>query len=279
MYIIADAGSTKVQWTLADNGAIINTIYTRGINPIHQSQEEIDAVVKESFDALQGAKIEAIYYYGAGCIGGDVNARVVRSLQTISGLAADKITVESDLMGAARALSQGEPTVACILGTGSNSCYYDGKKIVENVPPLGYILGDEGSGADIGKRLVSAVLKGHTNEGFEKAFFEFAKTDYAGIIERVYRQPEANRFLASFAQFAHAHFEEECVWDIVSESFVAFIDRNLTRYEKLRESRLAFVGGIAYNFRDILTDVVASYGLQIDAIEPTPQRGLVAYHV
>ncbi len=278
MYLIADAGSTKVEWTLADKGSIVKTVYTRGINPIHQSQYEIYAIAKECFDALGECTIDSIHYYGAGCIGGEVNARVKNSLLSVSGITPDAITVESDLMGAARALSNGEPTVVCILGTGSNSCYFDGVAIVDNVPPLGYILGDEGSGADIGKRIVSTVLKGLVDDNFKQALYTYAETDYAGIIDRVYRKPEANRFLASFAQFAHAHLDDERVWNIVSESFMSFVERNLLSYSSIRECRLAFVGSVAYNFRDVLDGVLSSYGLQIDAVQQTPQRGLVEFH-
>ena len=278
MYLVADAGSTKVEWTLADNGQIINTIYTQGINPIHQTAEQIAAVVGECCASLADAAVERVHYYGAGCIGGEVNSRVSDALQSAFGLAPDAVSVDSDLMGAARALSGGEPSVICILGTGSNSCYFDGKNIVENTPPLGYILGDEGSGADIGKRIVSAALKGLMEDDFKQSLFGFAQCDYSGIIENIYRKPNANRYLASFARFARQHLDNERVWDVVAESFVAFVERNLLNYSVLHECKLAFVGSIAYHFRDILENVILSYGLQIDDVALTPQRGLVEAH-
>ena len=270
MKIIADSGSTKCTWLMTD-GVHTTELRTRGINAVQNSPE----LIREALAELPPCeKPEAIFFYGAGCgrTFPEATAKMVRALREHFG--AEHIEAESDLLGAARALFGRGEGVACILGTGSNSCWCRGGEIVENVPPLGYVLGDEGSGSAMGRNLVNGIFKGHIP--LREAFLAAHGLTYEEIIRRVYSEPYANRFLASFAPFVHAHLDCPEVRAMVLKTFADFAERNLSRYPA--HLTVGCVGGVAAGFADLLCAALAQCGYQVGQIVASPAAGLIEYH-
>ncbi|WP_251621823.1 BadF/BadG/BcrA/BcrD ATPase family protein [Odoribacter lunatus] len=274
MYLIADSGSTKTQWCLIE-GEKRREIRTSGINPVYQSEIEIGEMLKREFGAEERG-IEAIYFYGAGCAFPEKNEQVKKALDDFFKSA--RIEIASDLLAAARALFQRQKGIACILGTGSNSCYYDGENIVRNIPPLGFILGDEGSGAVMGKRLVADILKGILSKELADLFFQTYPYSYAELIERIYRQPFPNRFLAAFTLFLKQHIASPEINKLVSDSLEEFIIRNLVQYKEVDNLPVSFIGSIAFHFQEQLFPLLDKYGFRAGKIVPTPMDGLIAFH-
>ena len=221
---------------------------------------------------IDTAKVQQIHFFGAGCALPERKAQVANALKVF--FANAEISVESDLLGAARALLGGEKGIACILGTGSNSCFYDGDKIVENVSPLGFILGDEGSGAVLGKLFVGDCLKNQLPEALRDKFMDEYQLTPAIILDRVYKQPFPNRFLASFMPFLAAHKHEPAVYNLIYNAFVAFLRRNVMQYD-YSSYPVSFTGSVAYYFADILRKAAADCGVSVDKIEKNPMKGLV----
>ena len=221
--------------------------------------------------------IDEVYYYGAGCLFDNI-CNNVRNAISRNLPSAKKIMVDTDLLAAARAVCGNEPGIACILGTGSNSCYYDGEKIVDNVSPLGYILGDEGSGAVLGKLLVGDVLKKQMPQHLiDKFMAQYSLTPQV-IIENVYRKPNANRFLASLSPFLAENIEEPSVHRLVLNAFKSFFVRNVENYKDYRELPVNFVGSIAVNYREVLEEAAKALYINIGKIIKSPMEGLVKYH-
>ena len=191
---------------------------------------------------------------------------------------ADRIEVESDLLGAARAVCQHQEGLACILGTGSNSCFYDGEKIVGNIPPMGYILGDEGSGAVLGKLFLNALFKGALPDGMKADFLQSSGLSYPEIIQRVYRQPMANRFLASTSLYISEHLDVPALWELVKQNFRDFFHKNIAQYGR-HDLPVGAIGSIAYHYRDLLQEVAEEEGYNLSKIAKSPMEGLVAYHL
>ncbi len=247
---------------------------TQGITPVHQSEETIRDILRgELLPRLAAAEVTAVHFYGAGCTPQKIPA--MSRLLTELLPSAQTVEVAGDMLGAARALCGKQAGIVCILGTGSNSCYYDGESIVSNVSPLGYILGDEGSGAYLGKRLVGDCLKGQLPERLCRRFLERFQLTPADIIERVYRQPLANRFLASLSCFLGENRQEPEIHKLLVECFSAFVRRNLLSYPA---AKLYCTGSIAYYYAEELHEAAAAFGLQIERILQKPMEGLVAYH-
>jgi len=271
MKVIADSGSTKCEWIFGDGDRILR-LRTAGINAVQQSPDAIRAVLAE-LPPLDG--VEELRFYGAGC--GDsfpeASAVLRRELAARFG-PGTAIGLGSDLLGAARALFGRGEGIACILGTGSNSCHCRGGEIVANVPPLGYVLGDEGSGAVLGRNLVNGIFKGMIPLR-EEFLHTFALT-YAGLIRRVYREPAANRFLASFAPFIRAHLDCAPVRKMVVRSFGEFAARNLSGYPA--GLPVAFVGGVAAHFEEPLREAMAAAGREVVRIVCSPAEELWKYH-
>lgn len=275
MILIADSGSTKTQWCVIDNGKVLKEIYTLGINPFYQSTDEISADLVEKLSSkLDSSLITNVSFYGAGCSFDDKKQIVRDALQPLFPQAA--IEIDSDLLGAARALFQRQKGIACILGTGSNSCYYDGTQIVQNISPLGFILGDEGSGAVLGKHLVADILKNQLPTELKEKFFTQFQFTPAEILDRVYKKPFPNRFLAQFTPFLLDNLEEPAIFNLVFDSFDAFLTRNLLRYE-LEDMEVGFVGSIAHHFRDVLEIVACERNINITKVEQRPMEGLIQF--
>ena len=284
--LIVDSGSTKTSWcfaflpdTKSADGA--RTVTTEGLNPAVMSAEEVEEKVSKALNhclqslSISAADVDNVFFYGAGCIAG--RAGVVS--ESISSILVDaRIYVADDLLGAARALCGHKAGIACILGTGSNSCLYDGKNIVAHTPALGYVLGDEGSGAVLGRKFLNAVLKQTLPENIRKRFLQESGLDMAEVINRVYRSPAPNRFLASMSKYIHGYLDEKEVRDIVVDNFEDFIRNNILAYgDKFRTINV--VGSIAYHYKEQLTEAASRNGFQIGKIIKSPIEGLIEYHM
>lgn len=284
--LIVDSGSTKTSWcfaflpdTKSADGA--RTVTTEGLNPAVMSAEEVEEKIAKALNhclqslSISAADVDNVFFYGAGCIAGRAGV-VSESIQSI--LVDAKIYVADDLLGAARALCGHKAGIACILGTGSNSCLYDGKNIVAHTPALGYVLGDEGSGAVLGRKFLNAVLKQTLPENIRKRFLQESGLDMAEVINRVYRSPAPNRFLASMSKYIHGYLDEKEVRDIVIDNFEDFIRNNILAYgDKFRTINV--VGSIAYHYKEQLTEAASRNGFQIGKIIKSPIEGLIEYHM
>lgn len=275
MILIADSGSTKTDWCMVENGKNILRFQTRGTNPFFQTEQEVEKEIETGLlPKLNGLIPSVIHFYGAGCAFSDKNDMIRRAIGRYLPVS---IEVGSDLLAAARALCGNQPGIACILGTGSNSCQYDGKEIIKNVSPLGFILGDEGSGAVLGKLLIGDVLKDQLPPALKDQFLSEYGLTQALIMERVYRQPFPNRFLAGFSPFILEHLEEPAIWELATRSFLAFFTRNVKQYDYY-DLPVHLVGSVAWHYQDILKDIAFDLGIHIGAIARSPMEGLVKYY-
>lgn len=282
MILTADSGSTKCHWALVDtttNDDKLNIIETRGINPVTCSAEQVKEIIAEGLlSNIDAAQVEGVYFYGAGCI---ANAPATLELQrTFQDIfpQASTVVVATDMLGAAHALCGHDKGIVCILGTGSNSAYYDGSQLTKNVPPLGYILGDEGGGANLGKTFVSDALKGLMPHEIVDLMYEECQTSYAQIIENVYRKPNANRYLASFVPFMARHRDCVEIGQCIARAFDNFIERNLLQYPDVEQMPINFVGSIAAVFEQELSEALKRHSLSLGKIERSPIGGMVKYH-
>lgn len=277
MILIADSGATKTDWCSGNNREDIRIIQTQGINPFHQSEEHIERVLREELlpHLKQDSPVTSIFFYGAGCT--PEKSPIVRDkLKALFPEAT--IEVESDLLGAARSLCGRKKGIVCILGTGSNSCEYDGEKITSNVPPLGYILGDEGSGAALGKRLVSDCLKNQLSEKLCRLFLIETGLTPSTLINKVYREPQANRFLAGLTPFLSRHREEPEIHELLISCFTDFFLRNVMQY-KYQNTAIHFTGSIARHFRQEVEEAARTTGLRTGQFIQSPIDGLANYHL
>lgn len=278
MILLADSGSTKTDWGLVENGKLVKRLRTSGMNPFQMSEEAITEEIKTHLvPELPGTVLDEVHFYGAGCTKEKqpVVERALRANLTING----ECEVASDMLGAARGICGHKPGIACILGTGSNSCSYDGKNLVKNVSPLGFILGDEGSGAVLGKLLVGDVLKNQMPEAITKRFFEKYKLTSAEIIDRVYRQPKPNTFLASFVPFLEENIDEPKIYNLVKESFRSFLRRNVMQYDGWQTLPIGFNGSIAKIYKKPLLEALEEEGMHLGRIIQAPMEAMVEYHV
>lgn len=278
MILIADSGSTKTDWCVVEQGTLLRRIGTRGTNPYFQSEEEIaDEIATALLPRLEGHKPDNVHFYGAGCAFPDKTAMVCRAITRHLGLTEERVEVSTDMLAAARGLCGHTAGIACIMGTGSNSCYYDGRQIVANVSPLGFILGDEGSGACLGKLLVGDILKNQMPPALKEEFLSHYGLTPADIIDRVYRQPFPNRFLAGLSPFLARHLDEPCVHALVLDSFKAFLRRNVMQYD-YRRHEAHFIGSIAFHYRQVLEEAARETGVRIGTIVQSPMEGLIRHH-
>lgn len=280
MILIADCGSTKIDWCLLNGKKVEKQVFTLGMNAVMLTEEEmrsrIGAELMPELTAYAG-DIKEVYFYGAGCISTEVCSNVASAIKA-NIPEAEKIEVYTDLLAAARALCGHEPGIACIMGTGSNSCLYDGKGIAANVSPLGFILGDEGSGAVLGKLFLGDVLKNQLPAEVTAEFLEEYSLDLLTIIRRVYREPQPNRFLASVTPFISKHIDIKEIHDMVLGTFTAFFKRNIMQYTGYEAHKVNFVGSIAYYFREVLEEAARNSGCTIGKVIKSPMEGLLKYH-
>ena len=276
MILIADSGSTKVDWSVVDNGKLVKRAFTKGINPFFQSEEEISNEIETTLILqLDTQDFDAVYFYGAGCTFDKVEI-VKRAIQKNIKVIKE-VEVSTDMLAAARGLCGYSSGIACIMGTGSNSCYYDGKNIVDNVSPLGFILGDEGSGAVLGKLFVSDLLKNQLTPGLKEKFLAQFNLTVGDIIDRVYRKPFPNRFLATFSPFISEHLDDPGVRMLVMNSFKSFLKRNVMQYD-FEGKPVGFVGSVAFHYREVLEEAVNDMHLKMGKIVQSPMEGLIEYY-
>lgn len=278
MTLIADCGSTKIDWCLLNGKEKVAQIFTTGMNALLMTEEEMTARIKqELIPHINNYPVDHIYYYGAGIISDEIKSHVTNALKA-NLPNVQQVHVDTDLLAAARALCGRKPGIACILGTGSNSCYYDGEQVADNVSPLGYILGDEGSGATLGKMLVGDVLKRQLPQKLCEEFLTEYSLDRNTIIDHVYRKPAANRFLAQFAPFLARHIAEPAIHDLVLRAFTAFFVRNVENYKDYQKLPCNFVGSIASHLKPTLVEAAQARGITIGNIIQAPMEGLIKYH-
>jgi N-acetylglucosamine kinase-like BadF-type ATPase len=281
MLLIADSGSTKTDWAYINSDNEIKHIQTIGLNPYYLSENEINKQIQYLKYRIKNQQIikslnHQIHFYGSGCGVGvkkDVIQRVLAGHYRNSA-----ITVNTDILGAARALLCNEKGIACILGTGANSCFYDGNSIKDGVRSTGYIFGDEGSGSHLGKMLIQHYLKNSLPKNLIEAFDEQYKLKLSDILDKIYRQPFPNRFLASFSPFIIKYISEPFLKEMVDKCFMEFIDYYIKGYKDYRELKISLTGSVAYHFKDQIEDVFYKNGLEISLIVKSPIENLVEYH-
>ena len=259
--LIADAGSTKTDWVVTDReGERITSINTNGVNALLCSPGSIQSMATKVDTMLrqEDMKVNALHYYGAGCATPQICQRCEEELR--QAIRAEEVRVYSDLLGAARSLLQRERGIACILGTGSNSCLYDGKKIVSNVPSMGYVLGDEGSGAVLGRRLVADAFRGIMPPEMRELFFAKYDITLGEMLDRVYKQASSNQYLATFVEFIAENIEHEYMTGMVREEIGRYFDRNISCYAEAKDVPISFTGGVSKVFQEIIRTVGAEKG-------------------
>jgi len=280
MILIADGGSTKCSWCQLDDAHQRVYFNTEGYNPDFIDTPGIVRSLDQNLpDTLPRNEVSEIHFYGAG-VSSLAKATVISNALKQLFPNARTVEVTEDLLAAARALLGHAPGFAAILGTGTNSCLYDGKKITYNVDSLGYFLGDEGSGSFIGKRLLRDYLRGLLPDGLQDAFREtYQLGERNDILDRLYNQPLPNRFLAGFAKFTYDHNNVSYCREIVRQGFEAFFQNIVLHYPRFQDYSFNCIGSVGYNFRDALTQVANSHGMEVGKIIRSPIDDLVEYHV
>ena len=279
MHLIADSGSTKTAWRLIKDENTIIPLETIGYSPQYVTTDEmIEDLMKVFVPQLPVStnQIKQISFYGTGCS----TPRTVNIIQLALENVFEKARMEvnHDLLGAARALCGHSPGVACILGTGSNSCLYDGKFITDNIPSVGFMLGDEGSGGYLGKKIVRAYFYRELPMDLEQAFANKYQLTRDDMLLNVYKKPAPNRYLASYTRFLSEHLEHPFIWQFVKNGFQDFLNAMILKYDNIENLPINFLGSIAVHFEEVLKEVLAENGLQFGRVIDNPVEELVKYH-
>jgi glucosamine kinase len=273
--LIADSGATKAEWCLVNNGKK-KTIFTQGISPYFLPTDAIISLLRTELLPKVKTDPDVIYYYGTGCANKENAKSVQKALKTV--FPGAKIQVNTDLMAAARAVCGNEKGIACILGTGSNSCYYNGRTIVKNSPGLGYVLGDEGSGAYLGKKVIQYYLYNTFDEDLRARFDAKFVTNTVEILDSVYKQPLPNRYLAGYTMFLAENRGHYMIENIIEDGLNDFYFQHLCKYAEVWKYPVSFVGSVADGFKDVLLQLCNSYEFDMGKILKNPMQGLVQYH-
>ena len=274
--LIADSGSTKCEWCLLLDGRK-KIVFTQGMSPYFLNSEQVQIIIRnELLPKIKNQTVTDIYFYGTGCMD-PRNAKMMKT--AISKLfTGAKIQVEHDLSGISKAACGHTKGIACILGTGSNSCYFNGKKVVKNSPGLGYVLGDEGSGAYLGKKVIQYYLYGTFDEELKYKFNDKYKTNAAEILAHVYKEPLPNRYLACYCLFLAENRGHYMIENIIEDGLNDFFFTHLCKFTESWKYPIHFVGSVAYGFRDVLTELCSSYEFELGKILKNPMDGLIEYH-
>lgn len=276
--LVADSGSTKTEWIFTNNDEKLEHFFTDGLNPYFYTSEEATEVISSGLKSLiERVKIDKVCFYGAGCSHPDMQ-KVIKDAISVSFREAD-IIVNSDLLAAARASLGRKPGVACILGTGSNSCIYDGNDIVETIPSLGFTLGDEGSGGYFGKQLLNSFFYKSMPEDLRATLKKEYNMSLEHILHKVYKEPQANRFVASFSSVLGENEHHPYIIDMVRKGFEDFVTKQLSFFGDLSGQEIGFVGSIAYIYRNILKEVLEDHGMVLGHIVQKPIVHLLKYHL
>jgi glucosamine kinase len=277
MILIADSGSTKTDWRLVNEMGEITPFETIGFNPYFITSERI--LVELSASQLNTIKdhVDHVYFYAAGCSSDKNKQELLTPLSVFFKTA--KVEVQHDMLAAARATCGRENGIVAILGTGSNSCLYNGNEITENIRALGYLLGDYGSGADIGKTFLQAFLGGELSPEIEKAF----KVEYGlstdDILESTYKKVFPNRFLASFSLFVFQHIAHPLILKMVKKRFELFFEKNICKYSDYENHTLHLIGSVAFVYQNVFKAVAENYNVKIGKVIKQPIEELVSYHI
>lgn len=278
MILIADSGSTKTEWLLLDKNVVIEQCFSMGINPYFVDSNGIIEIIKnEVIPSFIGRLPSEIYFYGSGCSTPTKKSTIATALSHFFPNA--YLEINHDLLGTARALCLREEGIACILGTGSNSCLYNGREIVENVPSLGYFFADDGSGANLGKIFLTKYLLQELSPETEKLFKKQHHYSLENVLDAVYNLPKPNRFLASFSPFIHQNLHLPEIEEIAKSSFRAFFKNQVCKYSDYQHKKVFFIGSVSYHYADLIREVATEYGVKVSAISKSPMEGLVRYHL
>lgn len=278
MILIVESGSTKTEWRyIANPNESYESFYSDGINPYYQSADEITIAQKSILVELAKKTIQQVFYYGTG-ITDDAKRDIIR--QVIKPFVSEaEITVENDLVAAGISLCGDDAGIACILGTGANSGHFEGGKLKEQIPPLGFWLGDEGSGANLGKRLILAYLHHELPSDLRDAFIKrFGALNRLDIFEHAYQKEFPNRWFATFSKFLFDHRKHPFCYALVEKAFQDFCQLYLVKYETSQTAPIHFTGSVAFYYSDILKRVVSSFGLRVGIISEAPMAGLTLFH-
>lgn len=277
MILIADSGSTKTSWVLLENGQVKQTIGTGGLNPYFHNSESVEAVLKADLVPFVVAdNIRDVHFYGAGCSTEYNNSMICDAILLYFRKA--NIYIYHDILGAARALFGTGEGIACILGTGCNSCYFDGTKPHSKVDSLGYLYGDEGAGSYLGKMFMGAYLKRKLPLDIRCEFDATYNYSLEDILNSIYNRPFPNRFLASFSEFMVSRKDHPYLHQLIRDSFLAFFDAQIRQYDHYKTLPVSFIGSIAFYYQDILKQLAAEEGIRIGRILQNPIEGLIEYH-
>jgi len=276
MIVITDSGSTKADWKFVKDNGSIKEFHTQGFNPFFHDQKEIITVLKSEFKSIVKKDVEKVFYYGAGCSSKERCEIVADALSNIFKNAV--VSVDHDLLASARATCGKNPGIACILGTGSNSCSFNGKKIVDNVKNMGFLVGDEGSGSHIGKSLLRGYFYRELPAELKDSFEIYYPGGKEEILSKIYSVDQPNVYLASFSKFLSNHKNHPYVQHIVWESFDEFIRRHVCKYDGHLKVPIHFIGSVAYYFKDILEMALERRAMKLGVVIKKPIDGLVSYH-
>lgn len=275
MYLIAESGSTKTSWCTINDESVTRLTNTPGINPVLLKPDDIETIMRPVLAEIDTKLLDGIIYFGAGCVTNAQKQKIGNAIYNV--FKAEKIMVDTDLIAACLALTGENPAAIGLLGTGSNSCIWNGSKVTLRTPSLGYILGDEGGGVSIGKQLVSDFLKNQMPLELRIKFIEKYDVSTDIVIERVYQMQQPNKYLAAFAPFAEAHITHPYCRSIIKNQFDAFIQRNILNYDNIEKYELHFCGSIAYHHRDILKEIVEQNNLKLGKIIKEPINEIAQY--
>ncbi len=276
MILVADCGGSKIDWRILFENGKIEQASGPGYNPYYQPASDLKSSIADNLLPIQVDEVNKIFFYGAG-VSSPENQQTVKMILSEF---FDKAIIEinHDLLGAARSLCMDEEGIACIIGTGSNSCLYDGKEVTLNVPSLGWILGDEGSGANMGKRLVIDYIRKEMPDKLSGQFnarFNLSRED---ILSKIYQQEKAATFLGNFTKFIFQHLKEPYCYELVQNAFKDFYEKNVMEYKNYQNVKVHFTGSVAFYFSDILRQVANDLGITVKNIVETPIAGLSLFH-
>ncbi len=277
MILLADSGSTKTDWQLVRGKEVIKTLKSEGMNPYFINTKEAAEILQKAFAELpEKAKVQAVYFYGAGCSSPSKQEVINKALQQV--FPGSHTEVEHDMLAAARALFANKAGIPCILGTGSNSCVYDGEQITDSLFSLGYMFGDEGSGAHLGKTYIADHLKKRAPQEIQDAFTDTYGLSDEEILTNIYNNSNPNRFLASFAPFIREHLEHPYINRLAESCFDGFFEEQVTKYDDHLTLPMGCIGSVGYHFRHIIENSARKYGVQAEAFMISPMEGLISYH-
>jgi len=277
MKLIIDSGSTKTEWAAMDGNNVVERFITKGFNPYYTKVEEITRSIGEGLPAsVNVTKIRNVYFYGTGCSSTE-NCQLVQSVLH-KFFPEATISVNHDLQGAALALLKNKKGIACILGTGSNSCLWDGKEIIENVPSLGYLLGDEGSAVYLGKLLLKKILGEQADQEISRSFYKYIGMSFTDALHKIYKDSEAKHWIGELSPFVTTNINHPQIKEIAKQNFKDFIENQVSVYTGFRDLEISFLGSVAYHLQDVLKEVMEESGLKTGLILKSPMEGLIEYY-